>query len=181
MSLAKHMSNQLYQLFKDKSDVAGTLERRQDGSFVWHLPHEHFAIRLEFGECDRHSTELHRLQVTATHDAANKDEQPTLQQLANAVSKSLSYLEEPLEVWELEEREDTVQLRSNPPQRDEDEVIYWEASIQQPTTPSGRETTVEMSRYRWQPGMPERELVHYPATFNLLGRIAESLCQTIDD
>jgi hypothetical protein len=74
-----------------------------------------------------------------------------------------------------------VQLRSNPPQRDEDEVTYWEATIQQADTPSGRETTVEMSRYRWQPGMPEREMVRYPATFSLLGRMAESLCRTMDD
>jgi hypothetical protein len=180
MSLGKHITNQLYQLFKDKRDIAGTLERRQDGSFAWSLPHEHFAIRLEFGECDRHSTELHRLRVTATREV-NTDEQPSLQQLADALGDRLSYLEEPLAVWELEERERTVQLRSNPPQRDEDEVIYWEASIQQANTPAGPETTVEMSRYRWQPGMPERAVLRYPATFSLLGRIAESVCRTIGD
>jgi hypothetical protein len=180
MSLGKHITNQLYQLFKDERDVAGMLERNQHGGFVWHLPHERYAIQLEFGECDRHSTELHRLQVTATQEAPI-DEQPSLQQLANTLSDRLSYLEEPLAVWELEAREHTVQLRSNPPQRDEDEVTYWEATIQQADTPSGRETTVEMSRYRWQPGMPEREMVRYPATFSLLGRMAESLCRTMDD
>jgi hypothetical protein len=178
MSLGKYISNQLYQLCKDKRDVAGTLERRQDGSFAWSLQHEHCSIRLEFGACDRHSTELHRLQVAAVR-GTHTDEQPSLQQLAATLSDRLSYLEEPLAIWELEEREHTVQLRSAPPQRDEDEVIYWEACIWQADTPSGHETTIDMSRNRWQPGMPERELVRYPATFSLLGRMVESLCRTV--
>jgi hypothetical protein len=175
MTLSKYITNQLYQLFKDERDVAGTLERDSGGCYRWHLSHEGQDISLTFGECDRHSTELHEMQIVSLLTSAGEPEQPGLATLAERAIASLNYLEEPLAVWELEEHEHTVQLRSLPPRRDGEAVSYWELVIQPAQIAAGTEITTRISRYHWEPGMIERETLRYPATFATLGRMAESL------
>jgi hypothetical protein len=172
MNLNQYVTNTLYQMFKDQRDAGGRLKRDGAG-YTWHGSHEHHAIQLEFGEPDRHSTELYGLQVVTVRPA--EESVPGLHMLAEEIIERLSYLEEPLAVWELEEREKTVQLRSQPPLFEEDAVFYWEVTIQQAAIAMGLETTVHIGRYHWQPGMPERDVVCYPATYALVGRIASSL------
>jgi hypothetical protein len=36
-------------------------------------------------------------------------------------------------------------------------------------------------RYRWAPGMTEREALAYPATFALVGRLVDSLAMAIQE
>jgi hypothetical protein len=174
MNISKHITNQLYQLFKDERDVAGTLERNDRGVYDWRLSFEGQDIFMQLSNPDRHSAELHMLQRVAVQPSV-EDASAVLHAQADELIHRLGYLEEPLGVWEFEERDCTAQMRSLPPQRDGEEVFYWEVLLQVATIASGLETTTRISRYHWQPGMMERETMAYPATFSLLGRLCESL------
>ncbi|HNP70490.1 MAG TPA: hypothetical protein PKK15_05255, partial [Kouleothrix sp.] len=92
---------------------------------------------------------------------------------AAAAARRLSFLEEPLAVWELDGGEGMAQLRSSPPQRDAGEVSYWEVTLW------AAEPRAQVARYRWAPGMAEREALAYPATFALLGRMADALADAL--
>ncbi|NOK60733.1 MAG: hypothetical protein GFH27_549289n285 [Chloroflexi bacterium AL-W] len=128
--------------------------------------------RLEFFDNDRYSVTLRMLSmsegVSITDDI--HEVQTYLSAKAAEIVRQLSYLEEPLAVWELDSRENMAQLRSLPPQRDGAERSYWEVVLKVDGEPS-----ISIARYSWSPGMPEREIVAYPATFALVARIANSL------
>ena len=128
--------------------------------------------RLEFFDHDRYSVTLRMLSMSEGTTLSNDvhEVQTYLSAKAAEIVRQLSYLEEPLAVWELDSRENMAQLRSSPPQRDGDERLYWEVVLKVDGEPS-----VSIARYSWAPGMPEREVVAYPATFALVSRIANSL------
>jgi hypothetical protein len=130
-------------------------------------------IRAELGEYDRFSGTLQSLDVQLDTDAPD-DTRAFLSERAARLCQRLSYLEEPLGVWELDGREGLAQLRSTPPQRDGGEIQYWEVTLA-----AGERPRAQISRYRWAPGMPERELLPYPATFGLLGRLADSIADAL--
>ncbi len=177
MSLGKFVTNQLYQIYKDKRDVAGRLTYAND-QMVWAVAHEGRDLALRLQHCDRHSAELLNLEVRVD-DVSTDDTAPSLPALSEATIESLNYLEEPLAVWELDEREQVVQLRSMPPQYEDEALFYWEVEISQRNFEGNDMTTLRMGRYHWQPGLPEREQVPYPVTYTLLGRITESLAQVL--
>jgi hypothetical protein len=124
--------------------------------------------RLDFFDHDRYSVALRELVVGMNVDAP-ADTRTYLSAAAAAVARGLSFLEEPLAVWELDGSEGMAQLRSSPPLREGDEASYWEVTL------TADQPTARAARYRWAPGMPEREIVAYPATFALLGRMADAL------
>lgn len=125
--------------------------------------------RVEFFDADRYSVALANL------DVGIKREQPAdLSTLAGAAMQQLAYLEEPLAIWELDRSENLVQLRSNPPQRDENEVSYWELVVR-----GGLQPAATLTRYRWAADLVEREVLPYPATFALLGRITDTLATVL--
>ena len=126
-------------------------------------------LRVRVSDIDRHSATLEELTLEATVPA-NVDSREYLSGRAAAVTRRLSFLEEPLAVWELDGSEGVAQVRSNPPQREGEEISYWEVQIH-----TAEQPTASMGRYRWTPDMTERETVPYPATFSQLGRIAEAL------
>jgi hypothetical protein len=127
---------------------------------------------LEFFDHDRYSVALRAIEVGA--GAAARDVRAYLSAAAAAVAPHLSFLEEPLAVWELDSIEGTAQLRSSPPLREGDGVSYWEVILTAGAQPAARAL-----RYRWAPGMAEREVVAYPATFALVGRVADSLAAAL--
>jgi hypothetical protein len=94
---------------------------------------------------------------------------------AAEVARRLSFLEEPLAVWELDGGERAAQLRSAPPQREGDAVTYWEVTLWAGDQPGARAI-----RYQWSPGMAEREVLAYPATFALVARMADGLAAALD-
>src|SRR6266508_930063 len=100
---------------------------------------------------------------------APADTRAYLSAAAAAVARGLSFLEEPLAVWELDGSEGMAELRSSPPLREGDEISYWEVTL------TAAQPSARAARYRWAPGMAEREIVAYPATFALLGRMADVL------
>lgn len=132
-------------------------------------------LRVRVGDVDRYSATLEEIAIEASVPA-NVDRRAYLSSRAAAVANRLSFLEEPLAVWELDGSEGVAQLRSNPPQRDEETVSYWEVQLQAAEQPTAR-----LGRYQWSPGMAERESVPYPATFTQLGRIAEALNAALNE
>ena len=125
-------------------------------------------VRAGLGERDRFSATLNSLDISVETPAG--DAQQFLSERSARVVQRLNYLEEPLAVWEFDPREGLAQLRSSPPQRDGEHVEYWEVTLH-----AGDRPGAQIGRYHWSPGMPEREPLPYPATFGLLGRLADSL------
>ncbi|HEU5103742.1 MAG TPA: hypothetical protein VFU22_32220 [Roseiflexaceae bacterium] len=122
---------------------------------------------------DRYSVTLRELSVT-TEGAAPSDARVYLSASAAEVARRLSFLEEPLAVWELDGGERVAQLRSSPPQREGEEVSYWEVTLWAGDKPGARAI-----RYHWAPGMAEREVIAYPATFALIARMADALADAL--
>ncbi|HEU5086388.1 MAG TPA: hypothetical protein VFT99_03045, partial [Roseiflexaceae bacterium] len=123
---------------------------------------------------DRFSATVNSLDIIVETPAG--DAQQFLSERSARVMQRLNYLEEPLAVWELDQRESLAQLRSSPPQRDGERVEYWEVTLH-----AGDRPSAQIGRYRWEPGMPEREALPYPATFGLLGRLADSLAGALSE
>ena len=129
--------------------------------------------QLEFFDYDRYSVALRQLTVGAG-GATPADARAYLSATAADVARRLSFLEEPLVVWELDGGERTAQLRSSPPLREGDAVTYWEVTLWAGDQPGAR-----AARYHWSPGMAEREALIYPATFALIARVADGLADAL--
>ena len=171
MSLGKQMIERLRALADPEADPWG-LSQDEDGSTFQVLESPSYA-KLEFFDRDRYSVTMRALDVGS--DAAfDGDARAFLSARAAQIARRLSYLEEPLAVWELDGGECIAQLRSSPPQREGDEVSYWEVTLS-----LGARAGARLVRYRWAPGLTEREEVAYPATFALIGRMAESLAEAL--
>ncbi len=134
------------------------------------------AVCLEVTDLDRYSAALHRITVGAAFAPITNAEaaQAQLSTIAQALIDQLDYLEEPLAVVESDAAERVSQVRSNPPQRDESELSYWEVLLRVDSEPGA-----SLTRYRWTPELPEREVQPYPVAFAHLGRIAESLAAAL--
>lgn len=133
-------------------------------------------VQLELADLDRYSAALHRVTVGAPFDApaSHAAAQAQLNNIAQAVIEHLDYLEEPLAVVESDAGAGISQVRSNPPQRDENELSYWEVVLNLTDQPGA-----SLTRYRWAPELLEREIQPYPVAFAHLGRIAESLAAAL--
>lgn len=177
MTLGKQMTERLRQLTTGGAEAA-QLE-------LVEADHKRLAVAdtagrshatLDLFDYDRYSITLRELTVALDGPAdpaaapAADAVRAALSDQAAAIIRHLSYLEEPLAVWELECSERIAQLRSSPPQREESEVCYWEVTLLM-----GNRPQATLARYRWAPSLSERELVAYPATFALVARIADSL------
>jgi len=168
MSLGKQMLEQLRMLTADGPERLTSLSKVDDYQMLA-LHEATQSSTLEFFDYDRYSVTLRALAVGSATPAP-QDARAYLSAHAAEIARRMSYLEEPLAVWELEGDEQLAQLRSSPPQREGEETLYWEVTLQGGPQPSAR-----LTRYRWLPGMPERELVAYPATFALIARMLDSL------
>lgn len=178
MTLGKYVKERLYQMAaaQPASGNAGDSTAIQSPECIneVHLSHTGYQVQIACSNYDRHSTELHSLSVTA-EQALGDDVYAALQAHAAELIQRLSYLEEPLAICELDGGERTMQLRSSPPQRDDNEIAYWEVEVQEVQGDDRTGITTSISRYHWQPELAERELVPYPATFAFLGRLTDSL------
>ncbi len=127
---------------------------------------------LDFFDIDRYSATLRILSVYTSANAAidNTMMRSALNAYAAEMARQLSYLEEPLQTLEIDADECWVQLRSSPPYREGQELFYWEVFVR-----LDDQAMATLARYHWAPGMIERELVPYPATFALLARITDSI------
>ena len=168
MSIGKQITERLRRLADGDQAVleAGT----ENTLLVQDAP---LRAKLEFSDHDRYSLTLRELTVGAG-GAGPSDARAYLSARAAEVARRLSFLEEPLAVWELDGGERVAQLRSSPPQREGDTVAYWEVTLW-----SGDEPGARAVRYQWSPGMAEREVLAYPATFALIARMADGLADAL--
>ena len=90
-----------------------------------------------------------------------------LKQIADALSRRLTYLLEPITPIEVDPQQCTVQLRSNPPQTGDDATSYYELLVK-------RTGEVSLCRYRAKPGAL-RERVPAHVTREVLLRLADDL------
>jgi hypothetical protein len=168
MSIGKQITERLRQLADGDQTVleAGT----ENTLLVLDAP---LRAKLEFSDHDRYSLTLRELTVGAGGAVPN-DARAYLSATAAEVARRLSFLEEPLAVWELDGGERVAQLRSSPPQREGDTVAYWEVTLW-----AGNEPGARAVRYQWSPGMAEREVLAYPATFALIARMADGMADAL--
>lgn len=147
----------------ESSYIVGALSETDEG----------IGASLNLADYDRFSVALRSLEIFNKTSTIHADEVKSyLQQSTKAIVDKLTYLEEPLELLELDPIEGIAQLRSNPPLTnvDESEVTYWEVFLRVSPHPH-----VKLARYHWSADTGDRVVVAYPATFTTLGRIAEDL------
>jgi hypothetical protein len=168
MSLGKQLVDSLKRLAAEGPAAVNALAWSDDARRI-DVEGAGSSVRLDIADHDRYSVTLRSLTV-ALDQQAPADARAYLADRAAEIGRRLGYLEEPLAVWELDAADRVAQLRSSPPQRDGEAVSYWEVVLSAAERPEA-----SIARYRWAPGMPEREPAHEPATFALIGRIAESL------
>ncbi len=168
--LGKQTVDTLKRLASEGLQAVSALSWTDDGAKVIAVPADAAEARIDLADLDRFSATLRELAVTCHTVPVVSDVRAWLSDHAAAAIQALSFLEEPLAVWELEESEGIAQLRSSPPHREDSRVVYWEVMLHCADQPSAT-----IARYHWTPGMPERERIAYPATFAQIGRIADAL------
>ncbi len=85
-------------------------------------------LRVELSALDRLACALDRLSLIV--DALRAARPDRLKQVAQRLSESLTYLLEPISPIELDAHGCTVQMRSNPPQKEADCTTYYELLVQ---------------------------------------------------
>jgi len=88
-----------------------------------------------------------------------------LEKISEALSSRLTYLLEPVGPIERDHEHCVVQMRSNPPQQDEDGTQYYELLVR-------RGGELELRRYQKAPGQP-RQTIPALLTTEVLLRLAE--------
>jgi hypothetical protein len=168
MSIGKQITERLRRLADGDRTV---LEAGAENSLV--VVDMPLRATLAFADQDRYSVALRELTI-GVGSTAPADARGYLSATAAEVARRLSFLEEPLAVWELDGGERTAQLRSSPPLHEGEAVAYWEVTLW-----AGDEPGARAVRYHWSPGMPEREVLVYPATFAMIARMADGLADAL--
>jgi hypothetical protein len=95
-----------------------------------------------------------------------------LERISNALAARLTYLMEPIRPIELDADACVVQLRSNPPQKDDDGRSYYELLVR-------RGGELKLERYRKEPGTP-RQQIPATVTCEVLLRLAGDFSAVLD-
>jgi hypothetical protein len=128
------------------------------------------SLQAAFFSVDRLACELETLTLDSSKLA--KATVAELKQLSDFLSKQLSYLLEPIALIECDADSATVQLRSNPPQKDEDQTSYYEIVAR-------RGGTVMLCRYLKQPG-DVRQIAPANLTHEVVVRLSEDFVAAVD-
>lgn len=107
---------------------------------VFDISSDGLSVRAQFSNIDSMSSSL--AQLTIGFDSAIPNE--NLRERCDALSAQLTYLLEPVVVVECDADLATVQMRSNPPQTEDETRRYYELTA---TT-----STLNLCRYQKQPG-----------------------------
>jgi hypothetical protein len=174
MNVNKWVIKQLEQLVTKgpENTEAVILDSTQQQGYIVGLTAEAEGINvsLNLADYDRYSVAFRNLRVSCKNSSKNGDKD-YLRQCGEQVTRRVTYLEEPLELLEVDAEAGLAQLRSRSLRQEDNEKIYWEAMIQAEPHP-----TVSLTRYRWTPESPPgREVVVCPATFATLGRVVQEL------
>lgn len=169
MTLGKQVLEQLQTLARTPDAVRGYVI--QPHARTLSVIREQQQAVLEFADHDRYSLALRELRLCLPARATGGDTGDYLRERTAELAQRLSYLEEPLAVWELDSNEGAAQLRSHPPMREGVQITYWEVLLRI----NSETERINLARYQWQVGAPDRTLLIYPATFALLARLTDSL------
>ncbi|HEX6960552.1 MAG TPA: hypothetical protein VF175_01695 [Lacipirellula sp.] len=121
-------------------------------------------------QCDALAVTIDELQLeTAELSSATTFE---LQAASGNLAKRINYLLEPIAPIETDATGCSVQMRSNPPQKDDNGCRYYELLIR-------RGGSVTLCRYEKQPGQP-RTRVPAALTHEVVGRLIDDFSSTID-
>jgi hypothetical protein len=109
-----------------------------------------------------------RLETSELANASVAD----LQRLSESLAARLTYLLEPIAPIEADAEQCTVQMRSNPPQKDDDGRSYYELLVR-------RGGQLHLVRYRKEPRQP-RHRIPATVTTEVLLRLADDFCAVLD-
>ncbi len=127
-------------------------------------------VRCNADECDPLAATVIDL-VLEAHELASAT--PFELQAASAdLAKRVNYLMEPIAPIELDADGCSVQMRSNPPQKDDNGRRYYELLIR-------RGGSIALCRYEKQPGQP-RTRIPAVLTHEVIGRLVEDFTKTAD-
>jgi hypothetical protein len=127
-------------------------------------------VRCNADECDPLAVTLIDL-VLETPELASATAFE-LQAASAELAKRVNYLLEPIAPIELDAQGCTVQMRSNPPQKDDNGRRYYELLIR-------RGGSIVLCRYEKQPGQP-RTRVPAVLTHEVIGRLINDFSATVD-
>lgn len=128
-------------------------------------------LRCEIDQCDQLAVAVYEL-VLETPELANV-EVAKLQAASKALCERITYLLEPISPIETDADGCIVQMRSTPPQQQENGRFYYELFLR-------RGGSVAMYRYEKQPGAM-RQRVPATLTHEVLGRLVEDFDKTVED
>ena len=94
-----------------------------------------------------------------------------LKRLSDDLTKRLTYLLEPIGALEADAESCTVQMRSNPPQKDHDGASYYELLVR-------RGGEISLCRYAKSPGQPRRTIPAH-VTREVFTRLAEDFVAAV--
>jgi hypothetical protein len=127
-------------------------------------------LLCEIVERDSLAVSFNSLRLTTTELSASAASD--LEQIGKALAERLTYLMEPISPIEIDALACVVQLRSNPPQRDDDGRMYYELTVR-------RGGEIALSRYRKDNGNA-RQQVPATVTREVLLRLAGDFCAALD-
>jgi hypothetical protein len=112
---------------------------------------------------------FHQVQLTTAELATATP--ADLERIGKALSERLTYLMEPIAPIELDSEACIVQLRSNPPQRDDDGRSYYELTV-------NRGGQIALARYRKDNGNA-RQSIAATVTREVLLRLINDFCDVL--
>ena len=129
------------------------------------------SVRCEVDQCDQLAVAVYEL-VLQTSELANV-KAAKLQAASKALCERVTYLLEPISPIETDVDGCVVQMRSTPPQQQEDGRFYYELFLR-------HGGSITLHRYEKQPGAV-RQRVAATLTHEVLGRLVEDFDRTIDE
>jgi hypothetical protein len=186
MNIQQRAIEQLEQLAaKGPKEVEAIVKAPSEAGYIIGVPAiegKGSGASLSIRDYDRYSVTLKHLEVYDNSLAVEPGQtRAYLERCAARLNQSITYLEEPLILLELDPVEGIAQLRSETPsvegpasEPDQAQLFYWEIMLQ--TMPHPR---AKIARYRWQAGQSDRENLIYPATFITLGRLIKDMAESL--
>jgi hypothetical protein len=110
--------------------------------------------------------------VRVASDSLSGADAKTLERLGNELAAKLTYLMEPICPVEIDADQCIVQLRSSPPQRDDDGRSYFELLVR-------RGGAISLARYRKENGGP-RQPIAATVTREVLLRLVSDFCAVLE-
>jgi hypothetical protein len=137
-------------------------------TFELHAPEQH--LRCELTALDSLACAFTELVLRSDRLTGKSTDE--LKQVAQNLSSKLTYLLEPISPIETDAEGCTVQMRSNPPQKEADRTSYYELIV-------ARAGELRLVRYTRTPGQP-REIVPAEVTREVLCRLVDDLSTALN-